>query len=101
LLLNLSFQRRYAMKPRSAGEFNRLAEVFKKHSMKLSIQQILSAPLLITVGLCGLFELLVLLVAFSKFGSLLGSVAFSVLVVGPVSVWVGPPLFKYLSRTWD
>ena len=69
--------------------------------MKQLFERALSAPFLLTLAACLVLEVLILLVVYSHYESLLGSLAFSVIVFGPASAWVAPPLYRYLLRAQE
>ena len=62
------------------------------------LEKILSAAFLITFAFCAVAEALVMAIAYGHFGNLLESAFYSLVVIGPVSLWLGPPLYRYMLR---
>ena len=69
--------------------------------MKQLLERVLSAPFLLTLAACLVLEALILLVLYSHYESLLDSLAFSIIILGPASAWVAPPLYRHLVRAQE
>lgn len=54
--------------------------------------------LVLTLVLCGVLECLWLALFWAKEGSFLAGLFYSALVFGPLSVWLGPALYRYICR---
>lgn len=52
----------------------------------------------LTCVFCGVLEFLWLTLFWAKEGSFLAGLFYSTLVVGPLSAWIGPPLYRYICR---
>ena len=55
----------------------------------------------LTCAICGVLECLWLAVFWAKEGSLVAGLFYSVLVFGPLSMWIGPSLYRYICRASD
>ena len=51
-----------------------------------------------TVAICAVLEILILLGCYQSTGTLLGALAMSLAFFGPLSVWVGPRLYRQFER---
>ena len=55
--------------------------------------------LALTMLVCGLIECLIIGIFWAKTGSFLAGFFYSFFLFGPVSVWVGPPLYRHICET--
>ena len=69
-----------------------------KNQMTTLLQRALSTAGLQTIAACIIIEALLILIVFQFSGSLLGALVLTLLVIGPVSVYLAPPLYRYLVR---
>jgi hypothetical protein len=51
-----------------------------------------------TVAICAILEILVLLGCYRSTDSVVGAIAMSLIFFGPLSVWVGPRLYRQFER---
>ncbi|MFN3735398.1 hypothetical protein [Comamonas testosteroni] len=66
--------------------------------MKSFFAALLTMEGILTLGLCVALELIIIFIVYQYFHNIAGSLAFSLIVFGPASVFVGPKLYRYLSR---
>ncbi len=62
------------------------------------LEKIFSAAFLLTIVFCLAAEALVMAVAYSHFKNLLESAFYSLIFFGPISLWFGPYLYRYILR---
>ncbi|HEY8881531.1 MAG TPA: hypothetical protein VIN03_28445 [Roseateles sp.] len=66
--------------------------------MKVWLEKLLTPEVLLTMVVCLGVEALILVLAYQRLGDWLESAAFSAIVLGPVSLWLAPPLYRYMGR---
>lgn len=62
------------------------------------LEKVLSAPFLLTLALCAVVEVLALLLVYAYLQDFLASAFFSVTLLGPASIWVAPPFYRYMVK---
>jgi hypothetical protein len=65
------------------------------------LEKIFSTAFILTVAFCLAVEALVMAVAYSHFNNFLESAFYSLIVLGPVSLWFGPSLYRYMLRATE
>ncbi|KGH31073.1 MULTISPECIES: hypothetical protein [Comamonas] len=66
--------------------------------MKSFFAALLTMEGVLTLGLCVALELIIIFIVYQYFHNIAGSLAFSLIVFGPASLFVGPKLYRYFSR---
>lgn len=66
--------------------------------MKSFFASLLTMEAVLTLGVCVALEALILFIVYPYFHDIVGAFAFSFIVLGPVSLLLGPPLYRYLAR---
>ena len=56
------------------------------------------AAAVLTAIICLAIEIVVVVVLYGFYRSFLGAVAVSVVIFGPISLWIAPPLYRHIVR---